>query len=70
MARGGRVVCPRGFSLNGRDVLRDDRKNAAEQNLRLADGEKKNVGRTNYINDEPFLLKYLPGRIKRASGFS
>jgi hypothetical protein len=23
--------------------------------------EKKNVGRTNYINDEPFLLKYLPG---------
>jgi hypothetical protein len=26
-----------------------------------ADGEKKNVGRTNYINDEPFLLKYLPG---------
>lgn len=23
--------------------------------------EKKNVGRNNYINDEPFLLKYLPG---------
>ncbi len=34
-----------------------------------ADGEKKNVGRTNYINDEPFLLKYLPGSYQAGERF-